>query len=601
MAKGSRRAKPRRVSTADPTRICAAPAALIIVEAVNFTATAFDTNDISTIRGSSLALLRMVDAVDEALRPMATPDHRFTVLTRGASVYELVIDGPRDAALQECVATLLARAREIVSYPISAPDEGEIDLARFTILAVAARADELPDGAPPTLAALLALARTRLRVQQTRARRFAMPHPIDLPDWSVSQAAGDCAARSGLRGVVIDRRGHGADRFEERVSAGVLDRRLFGRSARRGIWLRLLREAGEAALVDRIIHERIDFADQLRHLLPNAALDPPHALTPAISGKIALIHLDGNGFGAKRALLKDAASHGALSDRLRAIHARLIARVIGDALDEGGNGARLWADGDVRRVRIEPLLLGGDELVIAVPAFCALPLLALMQDHLIGDELDEDWLMESRRAEDRRLTHAAAIVLANQKTPIRHLRSAAADLVDLVKLAASGRKGFATGILTMEGFALPHGGIEAVLDNHYAVPHFGVGDSWVKYRAEIADAIGFPAGDGTMAPWRRQLRLLCELRANLPISQAIKLLRAANEVADWRAHVASELGRIRSDPATRQKVAALLECEELGWRIERPTTPLRHYVLLHDYLPDWSPISSHSAAARVAA
>ncbi len=558
----------------NPSLHCPAPAALMIVEGVNFAATLFDTNDISTIRGSSLALLRMADAVAEALVPMATADHAITVLTRGASVLELAIDGPNDPALATLLEALLARARAVVSETITAPEGGTIDLTRFTILTVAARADALPPGAPRTLAALLAFARSRLRIEQARTRRFAMPHRGDLPDWAVSRAAGDCAAKSGLRGVVIDDRGHGEERFTEHVSAGVLDRRTFGRAARRGIWIRLLEEAGETELAQRIRRERIDFADQLRHLLPREKLDPDHGLSPAICGKIALIHLDGNGFGAKRALLKDAASHSAFSALLREIHARLIAAVIGDALADGGNGVRLWADGDVRRVRIEPLLLGGDELVVAVPAFCALPLLALMQRQLVA-ELDPVWVDAATAPEKRQLTHTAAIVLADQKTPIRHLRDAAAALVDLVKTAKDARKGFATAILTMEGFALPHGGIDPVLRTHYAVAE----------GTPTADAITFPGGGGP-APWAAQLRLLCELQDCLPISQAIKLLRAVGKVEDWSAHVVLELNRLRTDPATRAHVLRLLEEKALGWHKDRPATPLRHYVLLHDYLPD---------------
>lgn len=581
MGSKSRKAKPKRnnvqaqrMAADESSSQCPAPAALMIVEGINFAATLFDTNDISTIRGSSLALLRMADAVAEALEPMATADHALTVLTRGASVLELAIDGPEGPALEHLLQTLLEKARSVVSGVITAPEAGAIDLARFTILAVAARADELPRGTPRTLATLLALARSRLRIAQARSRRFAMPHPTDLPAWPVSRAAGDCAAKSGLRGVCLDERGHGAEQFTEKVSAGVLERRTFGRVARRGIWIRLLEEAGETALAQRIRRERIDFADQLRHLLPREGLDPPHALTPAIGGKIALIHVDGNGFGAKRALLKDAASHGAFSALLRTIHARLIAAVIGYALANGGNAARLWADGDVRRVRIEPLLLGGDELVIAVPAFCALPLLALMQENLAAD-LDASWVDPATPADARRLTHAAGIVLADQKTPIRHLRDAAAALVDLVKTAKDARNGFATAILTMEGFALPHGGIDPVLRTHYGVAE----------GAPTADAVTFP-GAGGPAAWATQLGLLCDLQQCLPISQAIKLLRAAGTVHDWSGHIASELDRLRTDPAMRARVVDLLQNKALGWDVNRPATPLRHYVLLHDYLPD---------------
>lgn len=596
MARTSRKAKPRRIgaqgnSTArDGAALhCPAPVALMVVEGVNFSATLFDTNDISTIRGSSLALLRMADSVAESLLPMATASHTLTVLTRGASVFELAIDGQEDAALPALLDALLARARAVVSGFITSPEGGRIDLARFTILTSVARADELPSDAPRTLTALIAFARSRLRIEQARTRSFAMPHPGDLPDWAVSRAAGDCAAKSGLRGVVVDERGHGAERFTEHVSAGVLERRQFGRAARRGIWIRLLADAGETALVERIHAERIDFADQLRHLLPREGLDPITALSPAIRGKIALIHLDGNGFGGKRALLKDAASHGAFSDLLRGMQARLIAAVIGDALTEGGNGARLWADGDVRRVRIEPLLLGGDEMVVAVPAFCALPLLALMQCHLAG-ELSPDWVHEPMDADKRRLTHAAGIVLADQKTPIRHLRDAASALVDLVKAAQDGRKGFATAILAMEGFALPHGGIDPVLRTHYDV----------KEGTPTADAVTFPAGVG-QAPWPAQLALLCELRDRLAISQAIKLLRAAGDVADWEQHVVAELNRLRMEPAARTRVQALLREHCLGWHPDRPTTPLRHYLLLHDYLPDVCATAALPGHGQVAA
>ena len=86
---------------------------------------------------------------------------------------------------------------------------------------------------------------------------------------------------------------------------------------------------------------------------------------------------------------------------------------------EFGTGSKLPWQG-----RIETLMWGGDELIWAVPAWCALDAVQFFFDQ------SADWRDPIR---NKRLTHAIGMVLCSHNAPIRGIVQLARELADHAK------------------------------------------------------------------------------------------------------------------------------------------------------------------------
>lgn len=576
------------------------PDAIVLVEAVNFDATINDTNDISTIRGSSLALLRMVDAAETVARSAhsdagAGPSE-LRITGKGASILELALSKTPadqiDRVVDAICDALYTSTRSIVSQPGGADWTGHIDLSRFCIQIAIARREELPlarltNGPAGPHAQMLALARSRLRRAQMQSAGFAPPHKDDLPVWS--GFLGLCAAGSGLPATV--------DNGGSRVATSVARRRDFGRTARNGIWSDLAGKLKDGdVLSNRPDGQQTSFAQSLQDLLLDKKEADALQLPPAVRGKIALIHIDGNGFATIKNRLKDATAQAKFSQQLRAMHGRLLKQLIEAGLS-GTIPSLVSAGTDHVSLRLEILMMGGDEIILAVPAHCALDVLALAQAALAGQSVDPAFFALGQSGGS--LTHAAALVFAGAKTPIRQIRQAAGELLDIAKSGKSGRDGFNSAILTMEGFALPNGGAARVLRDHYGLADDTAASlaSFVerKWNALPADRPG-PGFDWALRDLRR-------LKANLPISQAIRLQQEGEgkSGSDWLKFATAELERVESHAGKRDAIVAALSSRALSTDGQSPELALKHYRLLHDYLGRVPPARAVARAAAGAA
>lgn len=549
-------------------------AGVLIVEAVNFDTTVFDTNDISTIRGASLSLLRIADAIADHLVEVArqhASQRTVHVLVKGASIVELAVVAPADEPAERLLASLAAAARaflaEIIAFPV--PKDywtSNVDPSRFTFQVATASQNDLPPGLPntsDTLSAMQALARSRLRVAQGQSRSFAMPVQQDLVKWS---AFSDCGVHSGMSAVVED----GGDM----VSAGVARRRAFGRSARAGMVLNALKAHPDGeVLALKITDEKWEFSRTLDMLLPGKGEQRANGIHSSVSGKIALIHIDGNGFAAKRAMIAEAGHLASFSSRLREIQAIVLTALIKAAMDEAADEI----------IRVETLLLGGDELVVAVPAWRAFDWLAIVQSALTGHQLDAGWVSGTATDQDRALTHATGMVFAQVKAPIRHLRHVVSALVDVAKDAPKGREGFPTAILVIEGFDLPYDGVKSVVRKLY-----GLGAE-----TAIGPAFSFPGqAEAVASPvWLTQLKELRVLKALLPHRQAIRLVALTHssdnepltDTLRWNAQVDEELNQVYGGQDV-ETIRKLIRSPLLGYSDKHPRMPLQHLIMLHNYL-----------------
>lgn len=552
--------------------------AVLVVEAVNFDATMFDTNDISTIRGSSLALLDAINLLVRNLEEIETPEgHRLLTLNRGASVLEIAVylQAGNATANQAYVDRLVAIAKAFcigksaIPAGLSSPELPNLGL--FTFRFAVARANEVRATSGEILQKLTGIARARLRRRQFQTLTLPLPLSEDLPVWQNILASNRPPSDSGWPSFVVE-----AGKY---VTRSAQLRRAYGRTARSEIIPRILREelgtnqndqscAELNDLIDRI--ENCGFTRDLGELCPKEAEIDRWQLPIGATSKIALIHIDGNKFGRRRDVIASPQHRALFSAKLRQMQAQLLhvlalAAIGPDAIP----GLVCSVSG---AIRIECLLLGGDELVIAVPAFAAFDVMSRLQAGMVNLTCDEKWFPHDG-AHLKRLTYASAIVIAKYKAPIRQLRKIAAELNDLVKNRPKGRSGLPVGVLVIEGFAAPHATAEDLLRESYDLDSSG---------EKLAGVVTFPGEDGTRAPWQHQLTTLRSIATALKPSQLhrqIELSLAASQTAhDLKADF-KRIGVTDPDQLIRQ-----LSLEAVGGNMGGRWVAFDHLRHLGDFL-----------------
>ena len=427
------------------------------VAAVNFDATVYDSNDLSTIRGGSLVLLRAPQRLVEHLRTALNARAEVALVYAGAS--EVVVRltplaPPAAAVIPPDLAAAKASARskkqkkdadddirawqkasaaaalqplaadaEAISRAFLATRQGELPLELFSFTVVTEIAHE------GRVAPLKVLESKAAIAQFTQA---TLPIPSDPPAGLKDSLASVCALNRVLPAVDKTAKGW--------LSASVQARRTIGRQQKQHFY--------EAEL-DRLLTLAPRTADETNALLTDAknALnqpelgfaasfedivdDPPQGLPPNVAGKIAVVHLDGNGFGALRGEVHKRggdAALGRLSADLELKRGRLLARLLLWMLAAERPTMRIvkeTADEPNERLRFETLLWGGDEMCFVLPAWHGW--------EFIGEIVDELGAWRVVDEPERALTCAVGMVFASAKTPIRDLRRAAADLSEAAK------------------------------------------------------------------------------------------------------------------------------------------------------------------------
>jgi len=354
------------------------------VEAVNLDNFISDTKDISTIRGGGLLLLDAPEKIATAF------SNRLTVISRGASsgLYSFEADDP-EAARQFCDDVLCTLRQDT-----------QLNHATFV-------ADFIP-------ASLGEDAFVRDRDLLTAMNRWNQMQSPSVAVPSPSPNTNQACDVDGVRPAVAEDWKGDEKRF---VSDSVRVRRSHGTEAKQSFY----REwAGIAKLeFTRDLEELSEYEndDNLNH-------------------KIAVIHLDGNGFGAiVRKLCKTAADLTAFDTSLRNKQSAVLRELI-----ESNRAHADWttaADGRACH-RLETLLWGGDEIIWVTPARTGWQTLSLFYQR----STDPPWSFAASSGEVAALTHSASIVFCHHNAPIHRIRRLAGRLTDEVKeVKTPGAKG----------------------------------------------------------------------------------------------------------------------------------------------------------------
>lgn len=386
---------------------------LIRIEGVNFDATIGDTNDLSTMRGGSLALLALGDAVS-AIVPDAV------LVTSGASqaLHRVRRDGTPTAIAAEIRSAIGARfaggARATVA-------EIAGDTPPFSQLTVVV--DAVPDG------------------REAHDHLEAMNHARQLRQWTVVPLAFE--KRSGTRAdpfdgvrparepvylppgkvLSLDESSDGGKTKAE-LSTSVASRRAYGRRERQLFYRRELKDDWAEILqavpgTDLKRKAAWSFVNSIEDMV----YDPPAGVPTSLRSKVAVVYADGNSFGDHRKKM----GAEAFGKELAPLRNNLLSRIIrwfveNDTQKERSPFAVRDAGSGTRGLRFETLLWGGDEVMFVMPAWLAVDFVAGFLD------VTRTW-----KTPQGPLTHALGVAIAHHKTPIRQLQTIARAAADLAK------------------------------------------------------------------------------------------------------------------------------------------------------------------------
>lgn len=566
------------------------------IEGCNFGRTIEDTDDLSTIRGASLAYIDAPGAiVAEVVAAAEGAIAELAVVMQAASFGLFRLNTSlTPAAIEQRVADVLRRAPE---RSASGDIWRVIPHLTFSWAAIAIGA-----GAEDYLQA------TRFLGAEVQRRQFAAPTVV-LPVLGSGEPTGYCDV-DGVRPLsgVSGRRG----RFGRRVSDSVLARQRYGRRKKQDFYRDEVEASGLAELIQN--EEKLGFLREDAVFAPSfedLAAEPPTGLKAQLVNKMAVLYLDGNKFSKVRRAALDLAGtdadkegiDGAFSGFLRRKRAALLAtflatcnadqRMYRQVRDEEQRNRQMF--------RFETLLWGGDESMVVFPAWKAFEMLSVLEE-----SIGAGWWFEPpekhagpNAAALEGVSHAAGLVIADTATPIRFLKNLAKDLAEEIKkAAAAGEREWqvpsAVQIAVLESVEPPVNGVQAFNRDRYGV----------------ADTAAFTIRlDGESARMRAAMETISDPSEGMPRSQLFNILRKAHAIrvaangGDWAATVGEMLEGYGRERFERAGVADLIEMFQatdngLGYAPKRPLLPFQRCAELWDYVRPFSegPISEEVAA-----
>lgn len=406
------------------------------VEAVNIYATLFDTGQLSVIRGGSFLLALAMSEIPVRFRD------DLERLSSGASVGLYRIKGQADPATIE---------GRVVDWLRDDPRFG-----LFTFVVARCAAAEL---------------QTAKAVLAAKVRREQLRQLTGVPDRVAGDAARQPCALTGKRSCVPGQdppRQLGDQRCS--LSTSVAQRWKQGEQLKTGLYLQTLAAATTITpqRLERIAG--VGYAPDFERLADSPSFR-------CLNHKMAVIYLDGNGFGAiQRRHVKTPADQIAFDDRIQGYRAEFLATLLEALIDRRVAQVPLLEthctpeQNPGLALRLETLLWGGDEMTLVVPAWLGFDVLQLFYHFAANWRFKEP------------LTHAGGIVFCHAHTPIARMRQLAQTLADDVKawMQASHSQGNFFDYMVLESIDYP---VEASLEPFWAHRYGGVAARRTPLRA----------------------------------------------------------------------------------------------------------------------
>jgi len=360
------------------------------IEGVNLSNFVYDTEDLSTVRGGGLLLLNSIDMVRDNVKLV-----ELNAISTGASAGLFEFESDK-------VNVETNVKKEVINY---LNNHTELKHATFVVDVQPYSGDFIED--KEMLVAMN-------RWQQMQSLSVAVPSELSGKDKVACRIDGVRPAK-----VSFPEPDTKKTRYKS-ISVDV--RKAYGTAKKKNLYNEIYEEVRETDL-------GFDFVNDLDELTNAPKQDNLHH-------KMAVIYLDGNGFGKIRdKLCKTPGDEQEFDKQVKGLRKQMLS----DLLDKMKND-KLWKT-DEGKYRIETLLWGGDELIWVVPAWKGWGTLMFFYQH------SKNWKYTNTKKEEAHLTHAGGIVFCHHNAPIYRIKDLVKKLSDSAKDKDKSKNLFAYQIL----------------------------------------------------------------------------------------------------------------------------------------------------------
>ncbi|MEM9733166.1 MAG: hypothetical protein AAF903_06730 [Pseudomonadota bacterium] len=539
--------------------------------AIEFSNTVFDMQQLSAIRGGSLAFLYSRNAVADCLTRLLGAE-KVTSVFAGASQGAWVLEADR------------SEAQEALKQVEAALAQNSADSGPHAHMAYTASIVEITGTVEQALIRAEAL-------NAVQAQQFArLPLPTFDPDTQKPDTLGD-RKRPAHKKVKLGQMG------EHDISDAHLARRRFGSQQRQRFYRDFARQVAEEEASGPDMGEA--FTHDFASLVENP---PPHWFDPktgekrplpvSVRGKTAVFYADGNRFSRLFAAAQTAQDLGELSAYLRQQQGELLHGLLEWyrlGAQTTPHAFQFTGDDGNPRYRLETLLFGGDEMLFVLPAWLAL-----------GFVSEFYRLMDGWRFGEKRLSFSGGLVIANANTPIRQTKALAEALAEENKARFEG-EGAAAALESAEA-----NGLQIEIFESLTVPD----DDLAAYRQRLYFS-GAAASDEQRAQLShhltiagRDLPLLVERveallhsENSLPRSQLYRMLRDYTAMGGEavRADLQPSFNRWKKRAGAASPIS-FQQLDLLHTSAENPRTglSLSQAAMLYDYTGKAAAASAHA-------
>lgn len=474
------------------------------VEGVNLDDTVFNTNDLSTIRGSSLVL----EAFGYELEHMLSQSQyasQVKVIYQASSQAAFQIDSmtaPQAAALADDIRTQLSHGQwqGTHSPPLVSPGMAgtpyqilnlNMPSEHMTFVVAVAELDRsLPDGLRRALNKAMVIGHRQKLAHPNLPR--SPSHTLTLKTAPNDKIREDVQCRIDPLQQIAALTDNGAsiwmnaDQYDGapvvEVNSRGLERKIFskrsahlrkyGREARQSLY-RVFLEPGDLQLLEQQgLYNNFEFAESVPDISEPTGIVAKRPA--ALSGKIAVLYVDGNGFTGL-ANRDPITFPKAVAKIYSTMMNELLTRYLAGAVSSDAN---LWIhprqlarkrSAVANPIRLETLFIGGDDACFVLPSWLALDLATFI--------LDSFKVASQTHASQFNATFRAGLAIANDGTPFRRIRNLAYDLMQDAKHAfPPGQPTNALSIQILEGADLRDG--SGALDSLRGSAYKGHKDGW---------------------------------------------------------------------------------------------------------------------------
>lgn len=452
----------------------------VLIEGINLGQSIFDADQLSVVRGGSFLNKEVTEVLSREFAGSLEE------LSTGASsgLFKVKPDVQDVAQLCDEIKGRLQRA--------------DSEFRHLTIGVIHTQADSLP----------LAKAKLYAKLRRYQMRTLSIsPDPATPADQSKEVIA---CALNGRRAALSKRK------KTEAKAAFVQQRFDVGRDRKRNFYSKLLRQ--EWGMDREVYYALQDLKDKEITLTNDLQTLADDKAFSRLDQKIAVLYLDGNGFGKLQdRIVQNDEEQKEFDEQIQSLRRQLLAQILADMV-QSGEGSEESAfirpfievnnkEGQSeKQLRFETLLWGGDEMMFVVPAWMGMDLLQQVFS------ITSKWKIKDSKDNIHYLSHAAGLVFCHSKTPIGRMQELAKALAESVKESTwyhwqhddevNGRKGDYYQYVVLESLDFPsESSPKAYFKKRYGatlaesrkplVPYL----DWAHYRDEFRDLIqGLPKG-----------------------------------------------------------------------------------------------------------